>query len=233
MHPSSLKNAEAFFSVYAKKMHSPTIVDIGAQDVNGSLRQVAPSACNYIGVDFAVGKGVDVVLDNPYKLPFEDNSIDIVISNSCFEHSEMFWLLFLEVMRVLKPSGLFYLNAPSNGPFHRYPVDCWRFYPDSGNALVNWARMNKIDAVLMESYVSKQYKRIWNDYVAIFLKDKSLIELYDNRITDSKMDFYNGIRGDSTDLLKFRVHPQSYSSFLHNIKSYLLNRFTFLDFLKF
>ena len=30
---------------------------------------------------------------------------------------------------------LFYLNAPSNGEFHRYPVDCWRFYPDAGGAL--------------------------------------------------------------------------------------------------
>jgi SAM-dependent methyltransferase len=71
-----------------------------------------------------------------YKLPFADGSVDVVLSSSCFEHSEFFWLLFLEILRVLRPEGLFYLNAPSNGPFHRYPVDCWRFYPDSGNALV-------------------------------------------------------------------------------------------------
>lgn len=32
------------------------IVEIGAQDVNGSLRQVAPQGVRYIGVDFVVGK---------------------------------------------------------------------------------------------------------------------------------------------------------------------------------
>ena len=26
----------------------------------------------------------------------------------------------------------------SNGDYHSWPVDCWRFYPDSGIALINW-----------------------------------------------------------------------------------------------
>ena len=60
-----------------------------------------------------------IVLEDPYKLPFDSDSVDIVICSSCFEHSEMFWLLFLEVMRILKPTGLFYMNAPSNGAFHK------------------------------------------------------------------------------------------------------------------
>ena len=46
------------------------------------------------------------MLTDPYHLPFESNSLDVVVSSSCFEHSEMFWLLFLEIMRVLKPEGL-------------------------------------------------------------------------------------------------------------------------------
>ena len=70
-------------------------------------------------MDFQQARGVDVVLDDPYKLPLDDASVDIVVSSSCFEHSEMFWLVFLEVMRVLKSDGLFYLNAPSAGSFHQ------------------------------------------------------------------------------------------------------------------
>lgn len=225
MHPSSFKNAEAFFSVYAKNLNNPTIVDIGAQDVNGTLKSVAPKNCNYIGVDFVAGKGVDVILDDPYKLPFESNSIDIVISNSCFEHSEMFWLIFLEIMRVLKPTGLFYLNVPSNGPFHRYPVDCWRFYPDSGNALVKWANMNNNNAVLLESFISKRYRRIWNDYVAVFLKDKGSLGLYSERIIHIKPDLYNGILNDVNGVIKERMHPQTYSSLLHNIKAFLIKKY--------
>jgi SAM-dependent methyltransferase len=134
-----MENGKFFFDTYVKPLNQATVADIGAQNVNGSLKDVFPENATYIGVDFVQGKGVDIIIDDPYKLPFEDNSLDAIVSSSCFEHSEFFWLLFNEIMRVLKPTGLFYLNAPSNGLFHRYPVDCWRFYPDSGNALANWA----------------------------------------------------------------------------------------------
>ena len=125
-------------------------------DVNGSLKEVIPKNSKYIGVDFAEGKGVDKVLKDPYNLTFENNSVDVVISSSCFEHSELFWLLFIEIIRILKPNGLFYLNAPSNGAFHRHPVDCWRFYPDSGKALVKWAKKNGFNTLLLESFISNQ-----------------------------------------------------------------------------
>ena len=119
MHPSALDNGGLFFDTYLNAGEALTVLDIGAQDVNGSLRALAPAACRYVGVDFAPGRGVDVVLDDPYRLPFADQSIDAVVSSSCFEHVEMFWLSFNEILRVLKPPGLFYLNAPSNGDFHR------------------------------------------------------------------------------------------------------------------
>ncbi len=128
MHKTALLNAKAFFDTYAANSQGMIVVDIGAQDVNGSLRSVAPTQVKYIGVDFVAGKGVDVILDDPYQLPFDDNSVDIVLSSSCFEHSELFWLVYLEMLRILKPSGLLYLNVPSNGDYHRYPVDCWLFH---------------------------------------------------------------------------------------------------------
>ena len=89
------------------------MLDIGAQDVNGSLRPLVPEGCRYIGLDFEAGPGVDLVLDDPYRLPFDAGSVDTVVSSSCFEHVEFFWLMFNEVLRVLKPNGLFYLNVPS------------------------------------------------------------------------------------------------------------------------
>ncbi|UOO91550.1 methyltransferase domain-containing protein [Vitreoscilla stercoraria] len=202
MHPTAMQNAEIFFKTYAASFDGQIkrVVEIGSQDVNGSLKTHVPMDFEYVGVDFVAGKGVDVVLDDPYSLPFEDEMADIVISSSCFEHSEMFWLVFLEVMRILKPHGLFYLNAPSNGVVHRYPVDCWRFYPDSGHALVTWARRNHIPAVLLESYTSKQAvaqtlfaAEDWNDFVAVFLKNGEHIHQYPNRILHTKKDVYNGI----------------------------------------
>ncbi|WP_306341494.1 methyltransferase domain-containing protein [Solemya elarraichensis gill symbiont] len=148
-----MSNCKCFFKAYANVFSSEPkvkIIEIGSQDVNGSLRSIAPPNFEYVGIDFVEGKGVDVVLDDPYTLPLESESANIILSSSCFEHSEIFWLIFLEILRVLKPKGLFYLNVPSNGRFPRYPVDCWRFYPDSGRALITWAKRTSINAALLE-----------------------------------------------------------------------------------
>lgn len=194
MHPTSLTNCQQFFDTYASCFPDKAkVIEIGSQDVNGSIRSTCPSKFEYIGVDFQAAKGVDIVISDPYTLPFEDASVDIVLSNSCFEHSEMFWLVFLEILRVLKPSGLFYLNAPSNGSFHRYPVDCWRFYPDSGRALITWAKKNGLNSELLESFTSLQIGHEWNDFVGVFLKDKAHLHCFPNRILNQKKDYYNGL----------------------------------------
>lgn len=211
MHPTAQMNCQSFFEAYAASFtgqNRPRVIEIGSQDVNGSLRSLIPSSFDYVGVDFVPGRNVDVVLSDPYILPFETDSTDIIISSSCFEHSEMFWLVFLEVMRVLKQKGLFYLNAPSNGPFHRHPVDCWRFYPDSGNALVTWARRNSIPAALLESYTSVQTADVWNDFVAVFLKNEQYLPDFPRRILSSKTDINNGITRGAQEFVNYVAEPE-------------------------
>ncbi|HWQ26869.1 MAG TPA: class I SAM-dependent methyltransferase [Chlorobaculum sp.] len=204
MHHSALKNSQEFYDCYSPFFGGDIVrvVEIGAQNVNGSIRDACPENFEYTGIDFVAGNGVDIVLDDPYKLPLNAESADIVVSSSCFEHAEMFWVLFLEIMRILKPRGLFYLNAPSNGSFHRYPVDCWRFYPDSGKALEKWARHNHLDTVLLESYVSDQTDDQWNDFVAVFLKDEGFLSDFPKRIVEQKEDFNNGVVYGSSELMK-------------------------------
>lgn len=208
MHPSAMENGKLFFDTYVRPLGAVSVADIGAQNVNGSLKDVSPESVTYIGVDFVQGKGVDIIIDDPYKLPFEDNSLDAVVSSSCFEHSEFFWLLFNEIMRVLKPSGLFYLNVPSNGLFHRYPVDCWRFYPDSGNALANWANRSGYNTVMLESYTSYQSNGLWNDYVAVFLKDRAHLERHPQRILNSFQNYTNGFIHGQDEILNPQEFPE-------------------------
>ena len=218
MHPSALQNCSLFFEVYGKYFvptESVRVIEIGSQDVNGSLRSVCPSNFDYIGVDFAPGKGVDVILEDPYVLPFASESADIVLSSSCFEHSEMFWVLFLEIARILKPGGLLYLNVPSNGMFHRYPVDCWRFYPDSGRALANWANRNGHSIHLVESFISLQgdgskpeYQ--WNDFVAVFCKSQNSDLIFQDRIMNRHWGFVNGLVNGVNDVLNHFDKSQDY-----------------------
>ena len=202
MHPSALEFGTKFFDTYCKGF-SGIVVDIGSQNVNGSLKDVCPAEAEYIGVDFCPGNGVDIILTDPYKLPFDDESVDVIVCSSVFEHSQFFWVIFLEIMRVLKPTGLLYLNVPSNGYIHRYPVDCWRFYPDSGLALVTWAERNSLTPALLESFIAERNYQsnepddlAWNDYVAVFIKDCKFQDHYKNRVLQSIENYANAYCDD-------------------------------------
>jgi SAM-dependent methyltransferase len=206
MHSSALTNAKKFFDTYSTAMPDGAIVvDVGSMDINGSIKDVCPTRFNYVGIDFESGKNVDLVMLDPYVVPVHDEKVDIVTASSVFEHSEMFWVLFLDIMRILKPNGLFYLNVPSNGAFHRHPVDCWRFYPDAAEALVTWAARNGLNVAFLESWFSKKGDddSAWNDFVAVFVKNKDSASEYPSRmaydLVDGKYrwkvkagDIYNG-----------------------------------------
>ena len=145
MHLSSFDEMREFRQKYlADKEESPLrILDLGSMAIGGSYRPIfEESQWEYIGVDISSGDNVDIVLSDPYDwLEIESCSIDIVISGQAFEHIEYFWRTMTEIARILKPEGLCCIIAPSGGAEHRYPVDCWRFYPDGFRALARYVRL--------------------------------------------------------------------------------------------
>ncbi len=200
MHSSALLNLKNFFSIYLKNFDNPKILDFGSQSLSDHVgAKVLLNKMNikyeYTGVDIEKGSNVDIILKDPYSFEeIPDSTYDVIISTSVFEHVEFFWLTYLEILRILKPNGIFYFNVPSNGDFHRWPQDCWRFYPDSGNALINWAKRNNYKPILLESFVSKQYLECgWNDYVSVTLKDETHLNTFNDRIIYTHKKFLNGI----------------------------------------
>jgi hypothetical protein len=128
----------------------------------------------------------------------------------------MFWLTFLEGLRILKPNGLLYLNVPSSWMcYHQFPVDCWRFYPDSGRALETWGKRNKIPVMVLESYISSPtILAECSDFVAVFLKDSSFQDMYKARSVDTMVpykEFFNAFRfpanGSYSGTWGFPHHP--------------------------
>ena len=192
MHDTALEFGKLFFETYIDKSKLVTIADIGSMDVNGSLRSVAPKDSIYIGIDLEKGKGVDRIMKDPYLIPLENNSVDIVVSSSSFEHIEFFWITFNEILRVLSKNGIFYLNTVSNGSFHQYPRDYYRFYPDSGLALCNWGKKNDYQVCLLESFIGCQKKDRWNDFVAVFQKSSKPKDSNHPTILEKINNFTNG-----------------------------------------
>lgn len=167
MHASSLENMRICYRRFVEgswlgSADHVTVLDFGGADVNGSYRDIFEGPqFDYVVADIASGDGVTVLLEDPYTLPFDEASIDIVISGQALEHCEFFWLAFAEMARVLKPAGFIFLIVPSAGPVHRFPVDCYRFHPDAYRALAKYADCRLIDTWCDE-------RGPWNDLVGVF-----------------------------------------------------------------
>jgi SAM-dependent methyltransferase len=142
---------------------TPRLLEIGSAAVNGSYSDIFADCGEYIVFDVQSGPGVDVVLDDPYVLPLPEKSVDLVISGQMLEHCPQFWRVFSEIARILKPEGVLFMIAPSAGPIHLYPVDCYRFYPDAYQALADWSGLRLEDCWMDE-------RGPWRDLVGVFQK---------------------------------------------------------------
>jgi len=81
---------------------------------------------DFINVDIFPFPEVDIVADAT-ELPFRDNSIDAVVSESLFEHVPDAYKVVNEIMRVVRPGGLIYASAPLVHPYHASPNDFGRW----------------------------------------------------------------------------------------------------------
>jgi SAM-dependent methyltransferase len=90
-----------------------------AKEVNSNCRAIALESYGPY-VQILQGKGIEVFSANieKDKLPFEDNSVDVIIMNQIMEHvKEVFWILH-EVTRVLKRNGSFIVGVPNLASLH-------------------------------------------------------------------------------------------------------------------
>lgn len=171
MHLSSYQHMGRLAARYLNPASPLDIIDIGSYDVNGSYRpHFNHSGWRYRGVDLSAGPNVEVVLESPYHLPFADHSVDVAVSGQAFEHIEFFWLTWLEIVRTLKPGGMIFLIAPSRGPEHRYPVDCWRYYPDGYAALAKYGGLELLEVNTDWDPHPDPDSAPWGDTVGVFRK---------------------------------------------------------------
>ena len=104
MHDTASKSGELFAQFYGGA--NKVVVDIGGKNVNGSLRNFFENlGMKYICVDIEEDASVDIVVKPGNKLPFENGSIDLIVSTSCFEHDPCFWITFKEMTKIIKLGG--------------------------------------------------------------------------------------------------------------------------------
>lgn len=135
------------------------VLDVGGANVNGSYRALFEDAREFVSLDFAAA---DIVVTG-YDWPIPDESFDAVVSGQALEHDRFFWVTMQNIARVLRPGGTAIIIVPSQGAIHRHPVDCYRFLPDSLEALASWS------GLVLQRW-ERRADSTWGDLGGVFQK---------------------------------------------------------------
>jgi SAM-dependent methyltransferase len=124
-----------------REVQGKSVIEVGALDVNGSIRPIveALGPRSYLGVDVRSGPGVDRTCDvDRLVLEFGQRAFDVVISTEMLEHIRDWRTAMSNLKHVLKPEGVLLITTRSRGfHFHGYPFDFWRYEADDVEAILS------------------------------------------------------------------------------------------------
>lgn len=148
------------------------VLEVGSLNINGSVRDYFRN-CEYIGLDVAPGKNVDVVCEGQ-KYDAPDNSFDMVISCEVMEHNPHWIETFRNMVRVCKPGGLIVLTCatigrPEHGTTRTTPKDSpltvgmgWDYYK-------NLTRQDfEKNINLRDLFSTYQFQTNWDSFDLLF-----------------------------------------------------------------
>ncbi|MBW4492985.1 MAG: class I SAM-dependent methyltransferase [Oscillatoria princeps RMCB-10] len=184
----SANHYDAVAQSIIKKFPNGLILDNGC----GLRRKYEDSIVNFEIIDYPTTDVVGI----GEKLPFKSNVFDAVFSLAVLEHVKNPFECAREIVRVLKPGGILYIQVPFMQPFHGYPD---HYYNMTGSGLKN---LFEGDLQILEYGVPECGLPVWcliwflNSYirglpapVAEKFKNMKVSELIDNPLLYLEKDF--------------------------------------------
>jgi SAM-dependent methyltransferase len=178
MHEASFEKMRAVRNTYLVPLADRPIrvLDVGSGAGEGTLsyRDIFRQPdFEYVGLDIEDGPNVNVVPKDPFCwAELGNESFDVVISGQTFEHNPYFWITAAEISRVLAQGGLAAIIAPSSGRVHRFPLDCWRFYPDSWAATCAYVGLEMLESSIEQWSAARPIAgaKQWHDAMMVARK---------------------------------------------------------------
>lgn len=106
----------SFFSKAVK------VLEIGSQNINGTVRGFFPKASEYLGLDLGIAECVDWVIPGEL-IELPNNWADVALSTECFEHCKKWGDVLANMIRITRPGGLIIITCAGIGRATHGTVD--------------------------------------------------------------------------------------------------------------
>ncbi len=112
------------------------VLEVGPSFPSRVQRIVDPAgSITWDTVDLFDHPSLTFLTSDPYQFPIDEGRYDVVVAANVLEHVPKVWIWIKELARVTRSGGHVITVNPVSWPFHEFPVDCWRAYPDGMRAL--------------------------------------------------------------------------------------------------
>lgn len=152
-----------------KNIKNKTILEIGCGDWDFAKKIIEKNGNKWFGIEPLISK-ITPIKAGVKKMPFGDNSFDVVLCNQSIEH---WWQTgtsikkgLKEIHRVLKNKGIIMVNAPIHCHGNLYFI--------RGNLMKIYNYFSRWKIILFEQVTPYKKEKIWRDvnfgFINIFLK---------------------------------------------------------------
>ncbi len=131
------RNSQLLFEKHALNCFAPgmRVLEIGPGAFPSDYQKTVKAQVQWDTLDIYDSPSLTYPKTPLYEFPIPNDSYDVVLSGQVIEHVAKIWRWMQELARVTKPGGCVITINPASWPFHEYPIDCWRIFPDGMKAL--------------------------------------------------------------------------------------------------
>lgn len=149
MYKSTYDKMNWFKSTFLDKNNTLDILDVGSLNREGNKNYKSifnKHNCNYVGLDYEKDNNLGIIVEDIHNwFEVNDNKFDVILYNQLGNMS-YFWLIMVQIERILKDDGYVCIIVPTVGSnYDNNQLNCYQFCENGLKQLVIYVDLYLVD----------------------------------------------------------------------------------------